>query len=164
MWCEHIWSTCRRQEYLWCEHDRYDNTYNRSCNHIRDVSCFSEDILRFKFCPSHHGSAWLLQSTRKNVCTQRLFWLRDMISISLMRKRVAPKPQLRLLSRPLSFRCATHSGTSRLTFWRRSGLLCLSTFTMRKLHSQRTLHLHNYFVHNIRPCMDVDTIRRQAFI
>ena len=132
-----------------------------------DMACAAEleqDILAFKFCPSHHGSAWLLQSTRKNVCTQRLFWLRDMISISLMRKRVAPKPPLRLLSRPLSFRCATHSGTSRLTFWRRSGLLCLSTFTMRKLHSQRTLHLHNYFVHNIRPCMDVDTIRRMAFI
>ena len=119
---------------------------------------------RFKICRSYHGSAWLLQSTRKNVCTQRLFWLRDMISISLMRKRVAPKPQLRLLSRPLSFRCATHSGTPRLTFWRRSGVLCLSTFTMRKLHSQRTLYLHNYFVHNIRPCMDADAIRRMAFI
>ena len=147
MWCEHIWSTCRRQEYLWCEHDRYDNTYNRSC----DVNMFG---------PHVQGRVGM----RKNVCTQRLVWLRDPISISLMRKRVAPKPQLRLLNRPLSFRCATHSGTSRLTFWRRSGLLCLSTFKMRKLHSKRTLNLHNYFVHNIRPCMDVDTIRRMDFI
>ena len=60
--------------------DRYDNTYNRSC----DVNMFG---------PHVQGRVGM----RKNVCTQRLVWLRDPMSISLMRKRAVPKSQFRLL-------------------------------------------------------------------